>query len=124
MGSITVAVAGQRTTFEFSPDEFTGKKNQLLVAGAKLGADDATILAEKSTPGLAFVSATWHFSTEQVPEESRGDLFRVERRYFRREHRGDEAVLVPLADDPAVATRYTVDRLRCERRIRGLQRVN
>ena len=34
--------------------------------------------------GLAFASATWHFSTEQLPEEARGDLFGVERRYFRR----------------------------------------
>ncbi len=29
--------------------------------------------------GFAFASATWHFSTEQLPEEARGDLFAVTR---------------------------------------------
>jgi uncharacterized protein YfaS (alpha-2-macroglobulin family) len=101
--AITIDVAAERTTFVFSPDEFTGKKNQLVVPGAKLGPDDATVVAAKETPGLAFVSATWHFSTEQLPAAARGDLFRVERRYFRRERRGEETVLVPLAEGTRVA---------------------
>ncbi len=39
----------------------------------------STIVVEKPTKGFAFASATWHFSTERLPEEARGDLFAVER---------------------------------------------
>ena len=35
----------------------------------------STIVVEKETKGFAFASATWHFSTEKLPEEARGDLF-------------------------------------------------
>lgn len=101
--AVTVAAAHQTTTFVFAPERFTGKKNQLVIPGAKLDAASSTVVASKSTPGLAFVSATWHFSTEQLPDEARGDLFRVERRYFRRERVGDETVLVPLAAGATIA---------------------
>ena len=33
---------------------------------------------------LAFATATWHFSTTRLPEAGDGDLFAVERRYYRR----------------------------------------
>jgi len=101
--AVTIAAGHQTTTFVFEPDRFTGKKNQLVIPGAKLDAAAATVVASKETPGLAFVSATWHFSTESLPEEARGDLLRVERRYFRREHRGDETVLVPLDEGARIA---------------------
>ncbi len=81
----------------FEPDRYTGKKVQIVVPGEKLGPRDATVTVSKQTPGLLFASATWHFSTEQLPKEARGDLFAVERRYFRRERRGKEVVLQPLA---------------------------
>lgn len=101
--AVQVEAGHQSTTFVFEPDRFTGKKNQLVIPGAKLDAGAATVVAAKQTPGLAFVSATWHFSTEQLPEEARGDLFRVERRYFRRERSGDETVLVPLREGAPIA---------------------
>ncbi len=47
---------------------------------------------------MAFASATWHFSTDRMPDKGEGDLFAVERTYFRREKKGDEVVLKPLAD--------------------------
>jgi len=57
----------------------------------------------KETPGLLFASATWHFSTEELPREARGDLFGVERRYFRRVQQGKEMVLQPLAEGAVLA---------------------
>jgi len=30
----------------------------------------STVIVEKSSKGFAFASATWHFSTEQLPEEA------------------------------------------------------
>ena len=45
-----------------------------------------------------FASATWHFSTEKLPEEDRGDFFAVSRHYFRREATPSGMVLKPLAE--------------------------
>ena len=87
-------------TFRFEPDEYTGKGNQVVIPGTVV--DPATmseITVEKETPGLLFASATWHFSTEQLPEEAaEGGLFTVRRSYFRRLQEGDEWVLLPLAE--------------------------
>ncbi len=99
----TVAVAGQTTSFVFEPDRYTGKKNQIVVPGDHLSASSATVAVEKETPGLLFASATWHFSTEELPKEARGDLFHVTRQYFRRVKTGKEVVLQPLAEGDALA---------------------
>jgi alpha-2-macroglobulin len=47
---------------------------------------------------VAFASATWHFSTEKMPTEGSGDFFSVSRAFFKREHRGQGFVLVPLTE--------------------------
>ncbi|MCP3142535.1 alpha-2-macroglobulin family protein [Pyxidicoccus xibeiensis] len=94
-----VTVGPRVVQMEFSPDEYTGKKNQVVVPGPELNpATMSSVVVEKTTPGFAFASATWHFSTEKLPEEDRGDFFQVSRRYFRREREGREAVLQPLAE--------------------------
>ncbi|HVT19740.1 MAG TPA: alpha-2-macroglobulin family protein [Thermoanaerobaculia bacterium] len=98
-----VEVAGQQSDFVFEPDRYTGKKVQIVVPGAKLGPRDATVAVSKETPGLLFASATWHFSTEALPQEARGGLFAVERRYFRRVRSGKEMVLQPLEEGAALA---------------------
>ena len=48
----------------------------------------STVVVEKESKGFAFASATWHFSTEKLPAEDRGDFFSVSRKYFRRETNG------------------------------------
>ncbi|MEO8277791.1 MAG: alpha-2-macroglobulin family protein [Thermoanaerobaculia bacterium] len=105
--SATVAAAGQTTTFVFEPDRFTGKKNQILIPGANLDGEahpaDATVTVEKTTPGMLFASATWQFSTEQLPAEARGDLFGVTRHYFKRVKSGTEVTLVPITEKSALA---------------------
>lgn len=103
----TVDVANQKTTFVFEPERFTGKKNQIVVSGDKLDArnrpQDATVRVTKTTPGLMFASATWHFSTEELPAESRSDLFGVERRYFKRVKTGSEVTLEPIGPRTTLA---------------------
>jgi len=101
--AVTAEACGVKTTFTFEPDKYTGKKNQIVIPGEKLGPACATVKAEKSGKGLAFASATWHFSTEKMPEKGDGDLFAVERTYFKREKRGEEVVLKPLAEGAALA---------------------
>jgi alpha-2-macroglobulin len=101
--SVAVEACGTRTTFVFEPDKYTGKKNQVVVPGPKLGPECATVRAAKEGKGMAFASATWHFSTDRMPDKGEGDLFAVERTYFRRLKRGDEVVLKPLADGEGLA---------------------
>ncbi len=98
-----VTVGPRRRAFVFEPDEYTGKRNQVVVAGEEIEPSMATVTVEKETPGLLFASATWHFSTERLPAEAAGDFFRVRRRYFKRVLSGGEWVLEPLAEGAALA---------------------
>ena len=97
--TMKVTVGGRETAFTFEPDRYTGKKNQVVVPGPQVDPKTtSTIVVEKGGKGFAFASAAWHFSTERLPEEDRGDFFRVSRRYLLRENTGKEWVLRPLAD--------------------------
>ncbi|MBM3306490.1 MAG: hypothetical protein FJY79_11215, partial [Candidatus Aminicenantes bacterium] len=96
--SVLVDACRVRTEFTFEPDTYTGKKNQVVIPGDKLGPECAAVRVSKSGKGLAFASATWHFSTEKMPERGDGDLFAVDRGYFKREKKGSETVLKPLIE--------------------------
>jgi alpha-2-macroglobulin len=94
----TVRAGGQTVEYVFDPERYTGKKNQTIIAGDKVDAGFATVTVEKESPGFVFASATWRFSTEQLPEQGSGDLLSVTRTYFKRERAGNEIVLKPLAE--------------------------
>jgi uncharacterized protein YfaS (alpha-2-macroglobulin family) len=99
-----VIVGGVRTTFVFEPDRYTGAKNQVVIPADKLDPKTAsTVIVEKESKGLAFASATWHFSTEKLPAEDRGDFFAVSRKYFKREATAAGFVLKPLAEGTPLA---------------------
>jgi uncharacterized protein YfaS (alpha-2-macroglobulin family) len=102
---VVAEACGTKTTFTFEPDKYTGKKNQLVVPGEKMGIgpECAVVRVSKEGKGMAFASATWHFSTEKMPEKGDGDLFAVERTYFKREKKGEEVVLKPLAEGAPLA---------------------
>ncbi|HQN97132.1 MAG TPA: MG2 domain-containing protein, partial [Thermoanaerobaculales bacterium] len=100
----TVTVGPIRQAFVFEPDEYSGARNRVIVPGPAIDpATMSTVIVEKSAKGFAFASATWHFSTEQLPEEARGDLFAITRSYYKRTNVGDEWVLEPLAEGAALA---------------------
>ncbi len=101
--SVLVDACGVRTDFAFEPDRYAGKKNQLVIAGDKLGPECASVRVSKTGKSLAFASATWHFSTDRMPERGDGDLFAVDRSWFKREKKGGETVLEPLAEGAALA---------------------
>ena len=94
----TVRVGGQTVQYVFEPDQYTGKKNQTVISGDRLNPGYATVVVAKESPGFAFASATWHFSTEKLPEQGSGDFLSLSRTYFKRESNGREMVLKPLAD--------------------------
>ena len=63
--------AAQTTTFVFEPDRYTGKTNQVVVPGRegrRRSATPTVVGGEGRRKGFAFASATWHFSTEKLPE--------------------------------------------------------
>ncbi|RKH63495.1 hypothetical protein D7X96_27655 [Corallococcus interemptor] len=95
---LKVTVGPKVVTMAFSPDVYTGKKNQVVLTGSEVNAGTASTVVEKTTPGFAIASATWHFSTEQLPKEERGDFFQVSRRYFVRIREGNQTLLRPLTD--------------------------
>ena len=98
-----VVIGDRKKTFVFEPDEFTGKKNQIVVAGADIKPKvDSTITVENKTKGFQMASATWHFSTEKMPDEARGDFLGVTRTYFRRDKKGREVTLKPLKEGATV----------------------
>jgi uncharacterized protein YfaS (alpha-2-macroglobulin family) len=101
--SVTAEACGTRTTFVFEPDKYTGKSNRVVVGGEKIGPACAAVRVSKEGQGMAFAGATWHFSTERMPTKGEGDLFAVERSYFKREKRGDEVVLKPLGEGMVAA---------------------
>jgi len=101
---LDVTVGGHTTDFVFSPDRFTGKKNQIVLRGGEIEpARDATTVVRSRSRSLAFASATWRFTTDQLPTEVRGDLFNVERHWYRRVVQGTETTLVPLAEGERLA---------------------
>jgi uncharacterized protein YfaS (alpha-2-macroglobulin family) len=95
----TVTVGNQKTAYVFEPDQYTGKKNQIVIPGEKIDPETtSTISVEKTGKGHLFASATWHFSTERLPEEDRGDYLRLSRSYFKRVNTGKEFILQPLRE--------------------------
>lgn len=100
----SVTIGQRKTSFVFEPDQYTGKKNQIVLAGDTLDpAAASSITIEKTSKGHLFASATWHFSTERLPEEERGDYVRLSRKFFKRVRRGEGFVLQPLAEEASVA---------------------
>jgi uncharacterized protein YfaS (alpha-2-macroglobulin family) len=96
---IKIKVGDLRKSFVFEPDLYTGKKNQVVIAGDDVDPKKtSSIVVEKTTKGLAFASATWHFSTERPPKEARGDFLKVTRTYYKRARSGTDMVLVPLKE--------------------------
>jgi uncharacterized protein YfaS (alpha-2-macroglobulin family) len=105
---VKVDLGAQSTEFHFDPEKYTGKKNQVVVPGEKVDPRAMSRITvkmgeeRKKGTGFAFASATWRFSTDELPEAGRGDFFQVSRQYFRREQEGGGWRLVPLAEGAKV----------------------
>ncbi len=99
---ISVNIAGETTNFEFNPDKYTGKKNQIVIPADKISAKTVPVSVEKSTPGIAFASATWHYSTEKLPKEAVGDFFKVNRKFFKRVPEKSGMKLFPIKEGDEV----------------------
>ncbi|MEW5738164.1 MAG: MG2 domain-containing protein [Myxococcota bacterium] len=93
----TVSVGAVKRQLVFEPDTAAMRKQQVVVAGKDLDPKTmATVTVSKETKGFQFASATWHFSTDRLPEKGSGDLFEVKRTYFKRVKQGPQVTLQPL----------------------------
>ncbi|HMF08395.1 MAG TPA: hypothetical protein VKJ00_04620, partial [Thermoanaerobaculia bacterium] len=102
--AVSVSVGREKVSFTFEPDHYTGKHNQVVIPGDKIDPKtSSTVTVSKEGPGLAFASATWHFATDKLPTEERGDFFSVSRRYFKRESAASGFTLKPLAAGAAIS---------------------
>jgi uncharacterized protein YfaS (alpha-2-macroglobulin family) len=107
-----VSFGGARAELSFDPKHFEGKQQwEVPLDGGRpreqgRGAADqeaAAVRVKQLSSGLMFASATYGFSTERLPAQGDGDLFHVERSYFRRETRGKETVLHPWTEGSALS---------------------
>lgn len=97
--SATITIGSQKHQFVFEPDQYTGERNQIVITGDKVIPQTMSqVVAEKGGPGFMFASMTWHYSTEKLPAEARGDFLAVNRAYYLRQHQGKEYVLKPLRE--------------------------
>lgn len=80
----------------FEPEKYTGKKNQIVFEETEIKQDMGKIEFSKTGKGVAFASATLHFSTEELPAQSKGDFFNIERTFYKRLKEGNEFVLEPI----------------------------
>lgn len=101
--AVSIKIGSEKPlNLEFFPDEYTGKKNQIVIEGEKVKPALMPVVIEKETPGLMFASTTWHFSTEKLPAKAEGDFLNVDRKFFLRETVGKEVVLKPLSEGHTV----------------------
>ena len=99
---LSVSMDGKTTNFDFDPANYTGKKNQIVIAAEKVGPQLLPVKIEKTTPGIAFASATWHYSTEKLPKEAVGDFFKVNRKFFKRIPEKSGVKLIPVKDGDGI----------------------
>lgn len=99
-----IEIGDIKKDFEFDPSEYTGANNFVVVEGKDIKPDKMSeIKVTQETKGMMFASATWHFATEELPKESRGDFFKVERKYYKRVAGKEEMKLMPLAEGAKIS---------------------
>ena len=92
-----------KAQFVFSPEKYTGAKNQIVIDGKNIEpTKNSKISFSKNGEGMAFVSSTWHFSTDQLVKSESGDFFKISRQYFKRVAKGTQWELVPLKEKESV----------------------
>lgn len=102
-GIVRVELGAQERRFVADPDEPLSGSDVIVLEGDRIDpATMHTIVVQRESPGLAFATATWTFSTERMPTTGDGDLLAVSRELFRRELKDGRPLLTPLRDGERV----------------------
>ncbi|HZS37603.1 MAG TPA: alpha-2-macroglobulin family protein [Polyangia bacterium] len=78
------------------PDDSRQEPLTYRIAGAELKPQNGEARIDKQGPGVAFASGTWIYSSTKLQDAHPSTLVSVERKYFKRVHRGGETILEPL----------------------------
>lgn len=93
-----VVLGGKNYSFVFEPDQYSGGENQIVVEGDQVEPERmAEVTVAKKGKGFMFASMTWHYSTEKLPAEGKGDVLAIKRSYFVRRNLNGQYILEPLA---------------------------
>src|SRR5690606_36997388 len=85
--------------FTFRADEYTGKNNYVVFNDTQVKPEKMNkIEFSQETKGISFASASWHYSTQKMPKEEKGDLLSVSRKYYLREVKNNKMTLKPLKE--------------------------
>lgn len=98
-GVVRVELGGQERRFVAEPDEALAGSDVIVLNGDRIDpATMHTIVVQRESPGLAFVAATWTYSTERMPTAGDGDLLGVSRELFRCRLKDGRPLLTPLRE--------------------------
>lgn len=91
-------------TFVFDPNEYNEGKQRIVVIGDEVKLPEmAQATVSKTGKGFMFASMNWHYSTEKLPDEARGDFISVEREFFLRVNEAGQMVLKPIKEGAQLA---------------------
>jgi uncharacterized protein YfaS (alpha-2-macroglobulin family) len=100
---VEVSIGAEKKAFVFEPSNLeTGKQQWVLEGKAIQPQSMGRIQVAQETEGFNFASATWHYSTQRLPEKGDGDLLGIARVYFRRVHSSGGVVLISLKEGEAL----------------------
>lgn len=96
--------AGQvERDFHFDPASSADTTAWLVIDGPDVVEESmSTVDVSTNTPGWALASATWHFSTDKLPEKGDGDMLKIERKYFLKKKTVTGVMLEPLVEGTIV----------------------
>lgn len=98
-----VTIGDRQARFTFTPESYLAGKNQVVIPGDQVNpATMRSIDVRNEGTRAIFARATWHYATDQPPAAGDGDLFRIERRIFRRSATRDGYELEPLGPNSRV----------------------
>jgi uncharacterized protein YfaS (alpha-2-macroglobulin family) len=95
---MSVKMGGKEYSFVFNQEMYNGKKNQIVLRAQEVKPGLVPVTISKRNPGLAFASATWHYSTERLPKNPVGDFFLIKRNYFKRVADNNQIKLIPIKE--------------------------
>ncbi|HOH76862.1 MAG TPA: alpha-2-macroglobulin family protein [Myxococcota bacterium] len=100
---ISVKAGQLERDFTFDPEASADTTAQMVIDGPDMVEESMSrVSVSTKTPGWALASATWHFSTDTLPDKGDGDMLNIERRYFLKKKTASGVMLEPLADGTVV----------------------
>jgi uncharacterized protein YfaS (alpha-2-macroglobulin family) len=100
--SIIVEAGPFSKSFNFKPTEYTGKGNQISIPGESINPALSTLKFIPDVSSFAFATATWHYSTETIPTEAKGNFLEIHKNYFLRSKKGEEVILIPIQNSTSI----------------------